>query len=276
MNKITNSDFAILIISCDRYADMWSPFFNFLNLYWPDCPYKIYLSTNFKSPQIENVNVLNSDLNGDWSAELLINLKKIPEKNIIMFLEDYFLREKVNNNNLKYYLDYFLNRKPAYMRLGCFGSKYNEIWPYKLAEDSKLIGVIEKNAKYLICTQVTVWEKVFLENLLIEGESPWQFEIEGSKRASNSNREFLCVKENKWKFNVHGPIVYLCGAVTQGVLMRDAIRMAKRENFEIDLIARPIETPAQEILRRIRIALPMAIRHSLDFVKSRINKKSRN
>jgi hypothetical protein len=270
MSDLNQNKVALLVLSCDKYADMWEPFFNFLRLNWPDCPYKIYLSTNFKLPIIKDVHILNSNFIADWSTELKSTLNKIPEDNIILFLEDYFIRKVVKSPDLSYFVNNFIAQNAAYMRLGCFGSKYNEIWPYKISPFSKKIGVIDKNAKYLVCLQVALWRKSFLEELLVEGESPWLFEIEGSKRASEKHEDFLCVKEDRLKFDVHGPIVYLCGAITQGVLMQEAIRMARKNNFFIDLTKRPVETKLQEVTRRIRIALPMFVRHCLDFIKSKV------
>jgi len=268
-----SGNFAVLVVSCDRYADMWEPFFRFFRMFWKDCPFKIYLTTNFKTPDISGVTVLNSGFESDWSSELASALRRIPEKNIILFLEDYFIREIVDEAELKSYLEYFSESGAAYMKLGCFSSKYNELWPYKTLKNFPKVGIIEKSAKYLVCLQLTLWEKSFLESILVPGESPWQFEINGSRRCEKTRRDFLCVKESKFRFDVHGPIVYLCGAVTQGVLMRDAIRMGSKYGVKIDLDARPVETRFQEIRRRIRIALPMTVRHGLDYLSSRFSGK---
>ena len=37
------SDSAILILSCDKFSDLWKPFFDLFWKYWPDCPYNVYL-----------------------------------------------------------------------------------------------------------------------------------------------------------------------------------------------------------------------------------------
>ena len=50
MSIINNNDknyiknkFAILIVSCDKYSDLWDPFFKLFFKFWPDCPFNIYL-----------------------------------------------------------------------------------------------------------------------------------------------------------------------------------------------------------------------------------------
>ena len=40
-----SSELAIVVMSCDRYADMWEPFIRCFEQYWPDCPYEKYLVT---------------------------------------------------------------------------------------------------------------------------------------------------------------------------------------------------------------------------------------
>ena len=45
---MTTSDTAILVASCDRYSDLWGPFFGVLAKRWPDCPLPIYLGMNHR------------------------------------------------------------------------------------------------------------------------------------------------------------------------------------------------------------------------------------
>jgi hypothetical protein len=37
---------AVLMMTCNKYKPLWSPFFQLLRKYWPDCPYKIYMGTD--------------------------------------------------------------------------------------------------------------------------------------------------------------------------------------------------------------------------------------
>jgi len=51
MNRETG-DTCVLIASCDAYSDAWAPFFALMKKYWPDCPYPIYLISNYQDPGI--------------------------------------------------------------------------------------------------------------------------------------------------------------------------------------------------------------------------------
>ena len=46
---------AVLILSCDKYADIWTTFFAFFFKYWPDCPFTIYLASNEKQFEHDRV-----------------------------------------------------------------------------------------------------------------------------------------------------------------------------------------------------------------------------
>ena len=38
-------DMCILVVSCDKYADCWTPFSDCMRKFWPYCPYPVYLCT---------------------------------------------------------------------------------------------------------------------------------------------------------------------------------------------------------------------------------------
>ena len=74
-----NSDFAILILSCDKYSDAWDPFFALFRKFWPDCPYKVYLATNELKPEVSGVHIIASGKPKNWSDDTLAVLKQIQE-----------------------------------------------------------------------------------------------------------------------------------------------------------------------------------------------------
>lgn len=266
---------SVLVISCDRYSDLWKPFFAFFDRFWPDCPFPVCLSTNHKVHESQKVKTLACGFESDWSTELLSVIDNVPGKYILVFLEDYFLREPVNTAFVNDAVNFMLKNEGDFMKLTCFPSKYNRLWPYIRDKNDKRFARIRTGAKYEVCLQVALWNKQFLKDLLRKGESPWQFEVYASKRAAAGNAKCFCVVENKFSSGVHGPVNHLCGAVTRGVLMRDAIRMGRKYQIDIDLHARPVETILQEIKRRLRIAMPLSVRHVLDFASSRVNRLTR-
>ena len=62
---------AILICSCDAYADVWDPFFTLFFRHWPDCPWPIYLIANHRRYPDDRVNTLLLGDDKDWSTNIL-------------------------------------------------------------------------------------------------------------------------------------------------------------------------------------------------------------
>ena len=61
---------ALLVISCDKYADLWPIYFGSLFKYWPNCPFKIYLGSNFKIYDHKDVTMINVGEDYDYSSNL--------------------------------------------------------------------------------------------------------------------------------------------------------------------------------------------------------------
>jgi hypothetical protein len=265
-NTTENRNTAVLVLSCDKYSDVWKPFFLFFQKYWSDCPFPVYLGTNTQAFSFENVTQVFSNKTTSWSDELDTILKQIPEKYVLIILEDYFIYESVNNHQLFDIIDIMEQERAAFIKLGAFPTKYNSLWPYKPLNSRADIGTIYKNSKYRLCLQTAIWNKEILLQLLIPDENPWQFEIEASKRSNELSNPFLCVIPDPKKKIVHGPITYYCTALSEGKWMRGAVELCKKENIFIDTTKRPIETKWEAWKRKAYIASPIIIRKGVDCI----------
>ena len=48
----------VLFTSCDKYQDLWGPFFTLFFRYWQDCPYLVYIGSNHFKYDHERVNTI--------------------------------------------------------------------------------------------------------------------------------------------------------------------------------------------------------------------------
>ena len=39
---------AVVVCSCDKYSDLWDPYFELFKKFWADCPYPVFLNTETK------------------------------------------------------------------------------------------------------------------------------------------------------------------------------------------------------------------------------------
>ncbi len=268
-----NTSTAILVLSCDKYADVWAPFFQFFKKYWNDCPFPVYLGTNQKQFTFDNVKQIFSHKKTTWSDELQTILLQIPEQNLIIILEDYFITKSVNNNEIIELVEIMEKENAAFLKLGIFPEKYNSLWPHTPLKKYPAIASINKGSKYRLCLQTAIWNKDILLKLLDHTENPWQFEIEASKRSNLIDNLFLTVIPDPAKKIVHGPITYYCTALSAGKWMRGAIELCKNEGINIDTSNRSIESKYEEIRRKLYIASPIFVRKIIDFVTHRLSPK---
>ena len=266
-------DIAILVSSCDKYSDVWKPFFLFFNKYWSNCPFPVYLGTNTQKYDHPGVTQIFSNKITSWTDELETILKQIPEKYVVIILEDYFIYKQVDNDFLISVAETMDAHEAAYTKLAAFPKKYNQLWPHKPLLDNPKIGAIEKGAKYRLCLQTAMWNKEILLSLLNSDENPWQFEINASIRSNKLPNPFLCVIPDSKINYVHGPITYHCTALTGGKWMKGAIELCKKEGIDIDISTRPVESMKEYIYTKLYIASPLTVRKGIDYIKNRFKKK---
>lgn len=170
----------ILIPSCDNYKDMWSLLDESYRRYWPDCPYRKYIITN------SNVSVPNgfiacnvwSDI--DWSSNCKKALDMIDADYILMHIDDLLFVKKVSQAYIDSCLTEFFNISWNYLKLFYTWSSIT----------NGIIGEIAFNEEYRTSTVFSVWKKSVLSSLLINWESPWQFEVDGTERSRIYDRWF--------------------------------------------------------------------------------------
>ena len=105
MNKTLNKNCAVIVSSCDAYSDLWNPFFNSFFRHWGDCSFPIYLLTESKECEIEHIRTIKAGLDTNWSDRLKFALSYVKTDRIILILEDFLLRSKVDNHEVESYLN---------------------------------------------------------------------------------------------------------------------------------------------------------------------------
>ncbi len=179
------NDISVLVVSCDEYDDLWTPFFTLFFRYWPDCPYSVYLCANATFYEDPRVTTLLIGADTSWSSNLKRCLERFPAKYIILLQEDFLFTKLVDTRRICELVDYSRTRRAACLRL------FPSPPPEKTMTDNPGVGEILRGAAYRVSLQSAIWEKAALYELLEEGESPWDLEDFGSKRSDLSDRLFL-------------------------------------------------------------------------------------
>jgi hypothetical protein len=220
---------AVLVSSCDKYHDLWNPFFTLFFRYWPDCPYPVYLVSNHLIYSDSRVNTIAVGDDRDWSSSLKNALLHITQPYLILLLEDYLIEERVDTEYIEALTVYMKKRKAGCLRI------FPTPGPNVGCVDNHRVGEISKGSDYRLSLQAAIWDREVLLGLLRVGESPWELEILGSKRTDMLDMPFLSVERNRQ--GVY-PITYFCTAVLRGKWMPDAVKLCKKNGINIDLRAR--------------------------------------
>ncbi len=179
MSARRSIDCALLVSSCDAYSDLWTPFFTLLSKHWPDVPFPIYLGTGCSDFRWPGVSVLNSPRGADWSTGMIDYLRQIDESFVLVCLEDFFLRRRVNTAEILYCLNFAKLNDAIQVRL------IPRPEPQFYIQGQELIGECEVGSPYRLNTQAAIWRKQALIDLLRAGETIWNFEKLGNARVAN-------------------------------------------------------------------------------------------
>lgn len=216
------NDCTLLVNSCDKYEDAWDPFFRLLKIHWPNCPYDVVLSTESKQYCCDflQVKTVNSDSNLSWSSRLKDTLNQIETEYILFFLEDFFLMSSVKEEILLSAMN--LMQRNSKIGVISFNPDIdNDLWFTKGNYDKYFVEITRKS-KYRINAVASLWRKDFLVSILKDGESPWEFEINGTKRAKFMRQKILCLDETLPKpFDFHIYIKYGYGITKQSWLPKN-------------------------------------------------------
>lgn len=226
---------AILVLSCDKYADLWQPFMQQFRIFFPSDNYKIYLGSNklqFNMPGIESV-LSGDDL--DWSTSLKRILFQIDEPKVFVILEDLFLASPIDLYSFHSALSFLYEKNAMHI-------KYWAI-PMRLEPtDNPRIGIYPKGAPYRV-TACGFWDREYLISLLIEGESPWNFEIQGSYRSSYSEGFYGLTR----------PLCKYYNMIEKGCWIPQSVNWALSEGLYLELDKRSLHLGSNQISSRFKM-----------------------
>lgn len=213
-------DLAIVIFSCDKNEELWSPFMRLLNKYWEKHP-KVYLLTeSINCPFIETISY-NYDLS-IWTKRIRESLKDIKENNIIFISDDCFINDYVNIDKLNKCFDILKDNNASINFELSFEDKDidSEYEGFKYKTKEAIIRVS------LLCG---LWQKDKLIKVLEKDTNPWQIE----RDQNDYGFDYYQVTENKiLSWHNDGP--YCNAAIREGKWQHGIEDFFKEEKIEVD------------------------------------------
>lgn len=229
INDKQSNEVSILIVSCDRYKDLWPPFFKCFFKYWPDCPYPVLLASNYSKFENEKVTNISFGEDSDYSTNMINILKHVNTPWFILWFEDAFISAKINTNQIQQLVEEAQNNHVGYLKL-------TVDTPLIFTKDkSAVMGPIPKGVKYRGAVGMALYQTQVFQKLLVPGESAWQ--LDKSPRSNSFSEPFYALT-SKMKSN---PPIEIINSVIKGKWAYNAPQFLKKENLEIYLPNREIQ-----------------------------------
>lgn len=171
--KPIDSKVALVIPSCDAYADVWPPLLQGLQRHWPDNAFAKYLVTNQQRPELAGVSVIAVGNDVSWSDNLRYALDRVTEPYVLLNIDDLILSATVDHAAVMAVVSQLVESGGNYLRL-------NPTPPGNPGPGG--VGLVPPGDIYRSSTVFSLWRKEVLQTVLQPGESAWHFEIVGSAR----------------------------------------------------------------------------------------------
>ena len=230
MSQKPNID--LLVVSCDSFSDVWHPLFKSFYYNWKDCGLNIFLLSNEKECEELNVKTIKVGPDISWSDNLIKAIDDLKNEYVLLLLEDLFLVNKVSTNYFDEISKWINLNSPNYLRLTI---------SHKPKVFDSLVGQIPQKTPYKTSLMPCIWKKSILKEILRSGESPWDFEIKGSLRASEYDN-FYSLQKNLINYE---------NAIVKGKWRR-SVFYNNFYNLNINTISRPVMTNLDELIYYLR------------------------
>lgn len=224
---------AIIVSSCDFFKECWGPFIYSVKKYWGDCRYPMYILSNNNSIETpEGISFVKVGEDKKFSSNLKVALKQVDADYVIYLQEDYWLNKLVDSKAIDEHLQYCVENDVDYLRLGVpfmydhqINDRYNE---HSL------------KSLYALCLQAAIWKKDTLLQLLLDGNSGWDFEYHIQQYAIANGIKVRAIGMDR-NHESEGIRYVLGTSVRKGRWTREGYKFLKENGFESLMPKRDVE-----------------------------------
>lgn len=241
----------MLVVSCDRYSDLWEPCFRLLDKYWPERPFDVYLMSNFLDFEWPGVKVIKVGEDVAYADNLRAAIAQIPEQWLLLWLEDLLLCSPVTNSRVMSMIGTAQRRGAGYLKLSPDMPLSYE------AADPGGVGPVPKGVRYRAAIGASFYHRPTLLRLLTPGASAW--DLDRSDVCDELPEEFLALTVESAR---EPPIPHL-NAVIKGRWTLGTRTFLETEGLGTNLERRRSESVSSVLYRKLfvlRLAVLRAFR----------------
>ena len=207
----------LVVLSCDKYEPCWKPFFTLLEKYYPTHP-ETYLITETKDcPYCNTINI-NSDI---WTERFREGLKQINDNEVLIMLEDFFIRQPVNEKKI--------NSIKIDDKTACYNFEIDYRQPLE-----RLNGwdIQKNNQTYLNSCQPSIWNKQVLIDRLNENKNAQEWEltvVDSPYKHYINNEDYIIDIGYRWQD------ISVGWGITRGKLTKECLEFLKKEGLSDEI-----------------------------------------
>lgn len=213
----------ILVLSCDKNTDLFQPFYHCIEKYWVNHPEVIYKTETIQNPYYRT---LCAGYPMDkWTVGVREVLQQIQDTQILLMMDDCFIRDYVDTNRLRY-LENQLNGNIA-----CFN--FEKAFA-DTDEETTVIGFKRRKhgERWEVSLMCGLWDRDKLLTVLSEDCSPWDIET----KRNNYGFDFYINSAGyiiDWGYRYGKPV-----GIMKGKWSREIVPFFEREGITVDYSVR--------------------------------------
>lgn len=228
----------ILVLSCDKYADLFEPFHYCMEKYWPNHPEIIYSMESIPNPYYKTICI--NYPNEKWTKRIYETVKNWTDDYIITLCDDVFIRKPVNQARLDYLYEAVKTLKDFCQISFISEIKYHPDLILKPVDGYENISVRLRDS-WKNSVNASLWKldnfKKVLKGNTGKDVDIWKFECDKTRMF---NFKYYNSTNADWPINWGRERGRRCVAVQKGKWTQECVDFFNSENYYIDFNKRGI------------------------------------
>ena len=209
----------ILVLSCDKNEDTFYPFYHCMEKYWENHPEVIYATETIENPYYKTI---CKDYPLEiWTRRIRETLKEIDDNDILIMIDDCFIRNKVDVKRINY------ARKHLKGNIAMFNFE-KSFDADDIETTLKGFKKRKHNSPYEVSIMCGLWDKEKLIKVIEEDSNPW--EVEGKQ--NNCNYDYY-INSGDYIIN-WGYETFIFTGICKGKWCKNVVPFFEKEKIVID------------------------------------------
>ena len=175
-------DLSLVVLSSESYSFLWKNFTQLWKKYCGELKLNKYIISTNIDKKYYDFKIITGGLTKEdyWSRRIRSALKKVKTRHVLVLTDDTFVDDNINLIEFKKIYNLYKKKKISYLRICPL--------PNENFYEKKNIYKLNYYSFHRISLQPSLWEKKYLNSMLLHDENPRMFEENGSKRSKINDK----------------------------------------------------------------------------------------